>query len=488
MAKSFSAAHLDAWRKVGLGTKDRPFEVFPKFQKQDFDKLKNDYNTQYGYSIRIPQWDDIIHLQPNAFKSDEQIKAEKKENLVRILDSPAPEWARDYSSVMTWIDNVQDTASVVYPLLKLLNIIAPKAMGKVMPVIGWLSAGYDILNILNALGRAPLTPMKSKRTMCQTYRQNPFSKQARYARINNIKNWKPNIADAIQAAQVSDQFFGFGLSLGGIMGAITDTFFGAYRYLNGDPVRFTFDPPEVDNLKMMGARGLKAAQAISSQGQVFSEMQHFWTYITAALSTAAVAPDFRDGEHATIIEDPMGIMLPAPTPTDPLTIEVIKSMGLPIDKGVGWPFNTEKFISAGDLVDATTEPCRNNFVNFCMRHSKDSYGFVAAAAIDRLVPNTILAIDPNAGYAVDDNSQMKTFWKMVKAPILPTGTVTQEQSDRFWRWSDDYTDAYGKEPGTIEIEDKLRQIGIEHTTVYPPAPLPGFAVYWPDGWTGEESQ
>lgn len=487
MATSFSQAHSEAWSKVGIGTKERPFEVFPKYTKQDLDGLKADYNAQYGYTVRIPQWDDVIHLVPNALKTTEQIKAEKKEGLTRILESPAPEWARDYASVMTWIDNIQDTASVVYPLLKLLTKVAPKAMGKVLPIIGWLTAGYDILNLLNAIGRAPLTPMKSKRAVCKAYRQNPFSKEARYSRISNIKNWKPNIADAIQAAQVSDQFTGFGLSLGGIMGTITDAIFGAYRYVTGEPVKFSFDPPDVGMLDKMGARGLRAAQAISSQGQVFSEMQHFWTYITAALSTMSLCGTFREAELAELIEDPMNIMIPAPEPEDPDTIATIQDLGLKVEDGIGWPFNGKKFISAGDLIDATAEPCRANFVSYCMRHSKDSYGFLAAAALDTLTPNVILAIDPNANYEMDDTTEMKIFWKMVKAPILPTGSFTKEQSDAFWKWGSDYKDLYGKEPGILEIESKLDQLGIQHATAYPTEPGPDFKKFWPEGWTGDEA-
>lgn len=486
MATSFSKAHSDAWSKVGIGTKDRPFEVFPKYTKQDFDKLKTDYNAKYGTTVRIPQWDDVVHLVPNALKSKEQIKAEKKEALVRILDSPAPEWARDYASVMTWIDNIQDTASVVYPLLKLLNIAAPKAFKKLIPVIGVITTAYDLLNLLNILGRAPLTGMKGKRWHCPISKLNPFTKLHRYHQLDNIKNWKPNIADALQAAQVSDMFFGFGLSLGGIMGAATDMIFGAYRYVTGEPVKFSFDPPDVTMLDQMGARGLKAAQAISSQGQVFSEMQHFWTYITAALSTVALAPTFRDAEMAELIVDPMNVMLPAPEPEDPLTLEVIKELGLSVDRGIRWPFNQEKFISAGDLVEATAEPCRANFVDYCIRHSKDSYGIVAAAAMDTLVPNVMLAIDPNATLEMDDTPEMKIFWKMIKAPILPMGSYTKEQSDTFWKWGTDYKDLYGKEPGILEIEEKLDNIGIKYATAYPTEPGPDFEKFWPEGWRGDE--
>jgi hypothetical protein len=239
-------------------------------------------------------------------------------------------------------------------------------------------------------------------------------------------------------------------------------------------------------LDMMGARGLKASQAISSQGQVFSEMQHFWTYITGALSTISLCGTFREGELAELIEDPMKVMLPAPEPEDPLTIEVIKDLGLNVERGIGWPFNGEKFISAGDLMDATAEPCRANFVSYCRRHAKDSYGFVAAVAMDTLVPNVMIAIDPEARYEVDDTPEMKIMWKMIKAPILPGIVPGQNESNTFWKWATDYKDLYGKEPGILEIESKLNQLGIQTATAYPTEPGPDFEKFWPEGWRGDE--
>jgi hypothetical protein len=476
-----------AWTKLGIGTREKPGEIFPKFNKKDFDDLKDQYNKLYGYTIRIPQFDEIIHLTPDALKSDQTIKAEKKEALVRILESPAPDWARKYSTVMTWIDDIQDTASVVYPLLHLAFKVAPKFASKWIPIAGWLLAGYDILNLLNAIGRAPLTGMKAKRDFCTFFKQNPFGFWARYERAVKIRNWKPNWADAIQAAQVLDQFTGMGLSLGSIMGLITDSAFGAYRYVTGQPVRFSFDPPDIGTLELMGSKGLKAAAAISSQGQVFSENQHFWTYVTASLSAMALSGTFIDEGLTDLVEDPMNIVLPAPEPKNPFTISVIEEMGLKVEDGVGWPFNGKKFISVNDYLDSTAEPCRSNFISYCIRHSKDSYGLVAAYSMNYLIPAVISSIEPDSKFIIDDTTEMKIFWKMVKAPLLPTGTVTKEQSDKFWAWVNDITEINEKEPGIQAIQEKFDLLGIKYITSYPDTPGPDFLKFWPEGWTGNEA-
>jgi hypothetical protein len=487
MATSFSAAHSAAWIKLGMGTREVPGEIFPKFIKKDFEDLKAEYNKEFGYTVRIPQWDDIIHLEPTALKTKDQIKDEKKEALVRILESPAPEWARKYSTVMTWIDNIQDTSSVVIPLINLLWRAAPKIMSKFLGAFGWVLLGYDLLNLANAVGRAPLTPMKSKREICRYVKGNPFTKFAQWKRTERIKSWKPNLADFIQAAQVSDQFTGVGLSLGGIMGAITDSFIGAYRYATGEPVHWSTDPPDVSTLDKLGARGLRAASAIGAQGQVFSELTHFWTYITGSLSSMLYSGTFRDESLSDIIINPMEMMIPAPEPEDPLTIEVINDMGLNVQEGIGWPWNDKKFISAGDYIDATVEPCRANFVDYCFRHSKDSYGLIAAAAMDSMTPQIIGAIDPEASYHVDDTNEMKVFWKMIKAPLLPSGPMDQEKYSKFISWVNDFSELYKETPGIMLIEEKFKNLGIPYITSYPSTPQPGFENFWPEGWTGNES-
>lgn len=487
MAYTFNGRLSMAWRKSGLGSKDRPGELFPQFTQKQFDQLKQEYNEKYGYTIRIPQFDDIVHWKPPAFKTEEEKKAEKKANLIRVLESPQTDWARDYSTVMTQIDNIQDTSSVLIFLANIAWRTAPKAFGKLLPIIGWLSVGYDLLNIANEIGRAPLTGMGGKRSLCKMVKTNPFSKKAQYGRIDKIKNWKPNLADFLQIAQVTDQYLGVGLSLGGIMGAITSLPFGAYHYLKGDPVRFAFDAPEIDNLQKLGAKAQIAATLISSQGQVFDELTHFYTYVTAALGTMATAGFFKENDLASMVEDPMNIALPADRPTDPLTIATIREAGLDVDAGVGWPFNGQKEISLGDLLDATHEPIRSNFFDYATRHNKDWYGWVAAWAMDYIAPHTIGAIDPTAEYKVDDTPEMKVLWKMIKAPLLPDQNPTPEQQTQFYDWIIGHKDLYGKEPGILEIEQKLNMMGIKTKTTYGKGGPPSPDDWWPPGWTGDES-
>ena len=281
MAKSaaFGKSYSDALMKLHLGDHNRPDEVFPRFEKQSFDALKKEYTDKYGYIINIPTLEDVIHLEPNLVKSAVEIKAEKRKGLMNILASPTPDFARTYSSIMTYMDDIQDGTSIVYPALAMLTRLAPKVFGKILPIAGWMMLGTDLLNFLLSVGRLPFSPMGGKRLTCHFTKNNPFSKTSQYLRKERIRNYKPGVADLLQVAQVTDQVTGVGLNLGPIMGAVMDIGFGAYRYLKGDPVRFAFDVPDMFEHEKLAGRALTATGIINSTGQTFDDETHFWSLV-----------------------------------------------------------------------------------------------------------------------------------------------------------------------------------------------------------------
>ena len=471
---------LDAWSKLHVTYKQQPKTEFKKFTKEEFNELKDAYHKEFGYTIRIPTVDDIIHIKPNFMKTPEELKLEKRLNLLKLMDSPSPEWLKEYSTVMTMIDDVQDTVSVAYPLMKLFSKVAPKAFKKLIPVFGTVLTAYDILNFANSLLRLTRPKMDVKRHSCKYFWHNPFTKQGRMRAAHDITHWKPSWGDFIQMAQVLDTFTGAGLALGSIVGAVMDTFTGAYRYASGEKVKFSFEPPPESNFTFISKRGALAAAAISSQGQTFTDHLHFWTYQTAALSSLLVTQDFHDYGMVDMIENLMDVMIPAPEPRDPITIEVIKAQGLKVDSGIGWPFNGEKFISLGDLSDAIAEPARANFVNYCIRHKNDWYGYQAAAAMETVIFQNTLAVDTTSEWDLDDTEEMKVFWKMVKAPLIHKELMSESQSADFWSRIRAYKDQVGKLPGIMYIQGILEDMGVPYETSYPTERPADYAKFWPE--------
>lgn len=480
--QSFSTRYSTALGKLGLADRRRPDEIFPRVSKEDFEDLKRRYTDQYGYVIRIPTIDDIIHVVPNEFKTEAEIKAQKRAGLMNILASPQPAtgpWSW-YTTAMTWMDNIQDAGSVVYPGVSMLARAAPKVFGRLIPVAGWMMLGTDILNMLIGWGRLNFTGMGGKRSWCDYQKHNPFHKSNQWLRKDRIRNYKPNLADLLQALQVTDQVVGVGLCLGSIVGMAFDMLWGAYRYLSGDRVSFGMDVPDMFAHEKAAGRGLTAAALINSMGQVFSDETHFWSLVMGATSARLLCPVAHDFDIMGAVNDPMNIMIPAARPTDPLTIRIIEEEGLNVEQGIGWPYNGQKEIRLGDLIDELVPRNREVFRDYCFRHSHDWYGYTAATMWDQVLPSTIFAFDPTGSVEFDDTPEMKAAYRMLKGALLPIGPISDSQGQEFMGWITAYFDTYNKTPGIQAIKEKFESLGINFKEAYPDERTPDAGEYWPE--------
>jgi hypothetical protein len=162
---------------------------------------------------------------------------------------------------------------------------------------------------------------------------------------------------------------------------------------------------------------------------------------------------------------------------------VIKEKGLNIDEGVGWPFNGEKLIRLGDLLDYTAQGTREVFRDYCLRHNKDWYGYNVAHFWDQVIPPMIEAVDPTGESYYDDTPLMKTVFRMIKAPMLPDHLPSQENQNKFIDWIERYYSQNKKTPGILAIKEQLETLGFGVRESYPSRPDPDAATYWPEDFS-----
>jgi len=451
-----------------------------RFTPEEWEELKRAYVEKYGYTIAVPGWDDIIRWKPTELKTDAEIRAEKRAALERILASPATDWMRSYGTVMTVIDNIQDTASVVYPMFRMLVRWAPKIFSRFIPVMGWILLGYDVLNYMNAWGRAPWTIMAGKRSLCNFVKSNPFSKQSQWKRAMRVKNWDPRIPDLIQVAQTTQQFTGVGLQLGGIVGFIQDLGAGLYRKITGERVTISTEVPRFNPYELHAQSALKAATIINSARETFAEDVHFYAYMTGAAASMIMTPLNEVSDFPDMLPDATEAIIDAPRPTNPYTIEAIKNAGLDLEKGIRWPMNEEKQIKLLDLSRYIQENARDSFLHFAARHQYDSYGLIAGKVLADSTEDMIDSLAPEAEYIEEDAPHVTVMFAMQKAPILPVNPPTPAQGRDFGKWIEDYTELYERTPGIRDIKDKLDAMGIEYKTAYPTTIDPAVAGLFPE--------
>ena len=484
--RTFNQTWAESFNKLKVPYGRRQEFEFKRYEKSDFDTLKKAYTDKYGYVIKIPSLDDIIHIKPNEMKTVQEIKAAKKEGLMNILASPAPNWARKYSSIMTYLDDIQDAGSIIFPAFQMLARFSPKIFGRLIPIVGWALLGFDALNFMIGVGRLPVTGMAGKRVVCNFVKTNPFSKKAQYERKERLMTHKPGFADALQVLQTTDNLTGVGISLGGLMGFMQDLVFGGYKYLNGERVSMSWDVPQANLWELNAAKAMKATAVIGSAGQTFSELQHFWTYAIGLISPMLYSPYANSCDFLECIKTPMDVVIPAPIPTDPLTIEVIKEAGLNVNDGVGWPFTGEKEISLDELTNHVALNSREVFRDYLFRHDRDWYGYAVAELWDIALPFIMDGIDPTGSENYEDTPMFQVMYRLIKYPLIPEPGTTAEQWATFESWVNDYHELYGKTPGIIEIRNKFENLRIPFKQSYPTTLDEEGKKLWPEGFTGAE--
>jgi hypothetical protein len=139
------------------------------------------------------------------------------------------------------MDDIQD---VLITALTLGRPILTRLPTRVVPILGWALLANDVLNASVAL----LSVVTSGRiAKASVYKSLLSSIGGRAARVNRAETflkgrlaWIPFL---LQAGQVLKTFTGWGLQLGGVMGASTDIAWGAVGALRGEPLKLIAPPP-----------------------------------------------------------------------------------------------------------------------------------------------------------------------------------------------------------------------------------------------------
>lgn len=214
----------------------------PKFTTEEFEARRTAYQARYGNTVQVPGFNDVIHILPKTNISveemaahkwaqarglesplnDDQLKllAQKKYKFLSMLASPMPTWSRTYGAVATSMDNIEDAFVTLYWTGRLAIAIAPRLLGKAVPILGWALIGSDILNMANAAVWIGALRRGCKALHGQLLKGNPFSTEYKAEHALRLKKRTPGFGAFLEFLQTTDQLFGVGLCLGGLMGLV----------------------------------------------------------------------------------------------------------------------------------------------------------------------------------------------------------------------------------------------------------------------------
>lgn len=207
--------------------------------------------------------------------------AEQRDIADRIANSATPDMAQAFAQMMTAIDNVQDAAITISVAGRIGLRLAGRVGLRFVPILGpiiwaadalalinmgvaWLGAAYGFAcggprqgipaaitaammgNPFKGLSRIPArriglpVPVPTPRSKGSRGSGMFNQTNGRKASAGRLPRWgavRPSFAEAVQAAQFSADTIGYGIGLGGIMGFMSESIYGAALAASGEPVR-----------------------------------------------------------------------------------------------------------------------------------------------------------------------------------------------------------------------------------------------------------
>lgn len=208
-----------------------------------------------NYAVQIPGVSDVIHLIPRAkitelemFNHRDALRRHepsplspaqletlrwKRDTWLKIRKSATPEEVRRIGWYLNQVENVGDMMTAVFwggkGLLTLLSKMGLKTRGPAAKYVGWALTAKDILDTVNMFKIARCARGSKKPQSLGSSSLNPLSKESKLTRGFKLVRKMPGIPDWIEIVQVTDQFFGVGLSFGSLVGFAQDAAYGARK-------------------------------------------------------------------------------------------------------------------------------------------------------------------------------------------------------------------------------------------------------------------
>ena len=414
-----------------------PFRV-PKFSDAEYAKRKAEYQAEYGFSITIPGLFDIIKIRTEEpmsalenywWKKKEwdkfstvrlgevqKQKAKRKERYLAMLASPTPAIFQNAGSIMTAIDDAQDAISTLAAIGELGKKIAPSILGKILKgPVGLVWTVSDALNLVQGTAMYCMAPMYGKRESEGLARGSPAMKKVKKKSRFTTKGRLPTKGDWIQGLQTTDQVFGFGISLGPLVGLAQDITFASVRAAPGKFAEVKFPVPDLKEWETKAMRTLKSLSALfTAPWSTDDDDILLWT-AAAHLSFQTLFSIYGTWDPFEALDDPLELELQAPIPWHTLTREVIEAGPVPFNNTLGWPQTSELWSKIHVLSDQCHEPAINNMSGYYGRNNHSWYGWVAGQCTTDLAANALACLGGEEDVHYDYAMPMKAATTMINA-------------------------------------------------------------------------
>lgn len=365
------------------------------------------------YHWKKKNWD---YFSPKRLDEVRKQKEKRRERYLAMLASPTPAIFQNAGSILTAVDDAQDAISTLAAIGELGKKIAPKLLGKILRgPVGLLWTAGDALNLVQSSAMYCMAPMYGKRGAEDVARGSPKTRKQKLKKRFNLKGRMPTKGDWIQAAQTSDQVFGFGISLGPIVGLAQDIMFASVRAAPGKFAEVKFPVPDFKGWIKKAMRCLKSANALFTVPWSTDDDDILLWTAAVHLSFQTLFSVYGQWNPLEALDDPLSLELQAPIPWHTLTKEVI-SEGPPQPRGaVGWPHDLKLWSKIGDITTMTHEAAVNNMSSFYLRNNHTWGGWVAGQCTNEIAGYALACLEGENDVYYDYSIAMKAATTMISA-------------------------------------------------------------------------
>jgi hypothetical protein len=473
-----------------------PPSKFKSIEQAEFEAQRDKYIAKNGYTIRIPGFRDIVKVNVFQDMTEDEIKAWKnkdksffsperyedirlekqrrKERYLAMLSSPQPAIFRARAELATAIDNVQDATSTFAWLTWLGMKAAPKFIAKAAAgPIGWMLTAADAFNLARTVITPELSGMKTKRHVESLKKFNHTSTTVSAKIFKLDKRMKFSKGKLIEAAQVSGDFLGFGLTLGALMALPYDIIFGGTAYLKGQKVKISLPIPKRRFYELLAMKALKGAYAFAAMPAKIIDTDII-SMLTGIQTITNILQASKWAWDALIsIDKPDELMISGAQPRNPLTDEAIEDVHAGSKSKPDYILPGQDMLPLNEYLTQTSEALTNQLNKYFEDNKFNDNGYIASQAA------TITALQNLAAYSDDGKIQVDTM-PAVKfiMDLLERNEGIGEMREKFLPAATRSTFfALNKTPGIYDFKEAYQMIKSTHRNAIIPYGIKSMKEY-----------
>ena len=353
----------------------------------------------------------------------------------------------------------------------------PTALARIlMKMVGkWAFTAAELTGIAMALARNPLKAKRMQHVIHGSLYGNPASRKLRARVAKRFARKGLSKGELIEALQVSNSMFGYGLGLGAAFGLLFDIPSGIYRHVRGESVRVTGLPRPLLWFDKHWSRNLKTLAELWVAHEGWMDDILGKSMVAAKMCTDMLKQMFGSASAFESLPPLDELETPIQMPSHPLTEEVIREETPNIEEFLNWPSTGKKWKAILHNWDNDVDQINENIRGWLARNAFDMESYLCSQNAIESAFEMVSLIDGDEAVDWRFDSTSQSLLTTLNNDYRFPEDMTEDQGICYANLMSQY-DTLDIDPGAEEIvRVSNERCGVKFTTKVPwrPGPDPG---------------